>query len=231
VATRVLGVDSCPSGWIGISLGDDGLAAWFGRTLAELVAAAVSKGPPACVAVDIPLGLPDVGRRRADAEVRALLSPRGSCVFDALTRTAYQAATHAEANALQRARTGKGLSQQAYRLGVKVLDANGFAALGSHVVIEAHPELCFARMGDGVVRAGKKTWAGQQRRRELLAAQGIDVDQVGTAGEAGLRAGPDDLLDAAAVAWTAARYVEGKASSYPEVPEVFSDGLPAAIWV
>mgnify|MGYP001097360208 CR=1 FL=1 len=50
-------------------------------------------------------------------------------------------------------------------------------------------------------------------------------------GEAGLRAGPDDLLDAAAVAWTAARYVEGKASSYPDVPEVFSDGLPAAIWV
>jgi predicted RNase H-like nuclease len=227
----VLGVDSCPSGWVGISIGDDGLAAWFGRTLAEVVAAAETGGPLACVGVDIPLGLPDLGRRRADAEVRALLSPRGSCVFDALTRVAYEAATHAEANALQRTQTGKGLSQQAYRLGLKVLDANAFAVLGTHMVIEAHPELCFARMGDGVVRAGKKTWAGQQRRRALLAAQGIDVDQVGTAGEAGLRAGPDDLLDAAAVAWTAARYVEGKASSYPDVPEVFSDGLPAAIWV
>jgi hypothetical protein len=27
------------------------------------------------------------------------------------------------------------------------------------------------------------------------------------------------------------RYLRGEASSYPGVPEVFGDGLPAAIWV
>jgi predicted RNase H-like nuclease len=229
--TRVLGVDSCPSGWVGICLGDDGPAAFFGRSLAEVVAVAEAGGPLACVAVDIPLGLPDRGRRQADVEVRALLSPRGSCVFDALTRASYEQVTHAEANALQRAQTGKGLSQQAYRLGVKVLDANDFAALGTHLIVEAHPELSFARMGDGPLRAGKKSWAGQQQRVALLAAHGIDVGKLGTAGEAGLRAGPDDVLDAAAVAWTARRYVRGGASSYPQVPEVFSDGLRAAICV
>ena len=41
----------------------------------------------------------------------------------------------------------------------------------------------------------------------------------------------DDLLDACAVAWTARRYAAGTAYSLPDPPEVFSDGLPAAIWV
>jgi len=41
----------------------------------------------------------------------------------------------------------------------------------------------------------------------------------------------DDLLDACAVAWTAARYAAGTAYSLPDPPEVFSDGIPASIWV
>jgi predicted RNase H-like nuclease len=40
-----------------------------------------------------------------------------------------------------------------------------------------------------------------------------------------------DGLDACAVAWTAARYAAGTAYSLPDPPEVFSDNLPAAIWV
>jgi predicted RNase H-like nuclease len=43
--------------------------------------------------------------------------------------------------------------------------------------------------------------------------------------------GEDDLLDACAVAWTAVRHALGVSESYPDVPEVFSDGIPAAIWV
>jgi predicted RNase H-like nuclease len=41
--------------------------------------------------------------------------------------------------------------------------------------------------------------------------------------------GEDDLLDACAAAWTAVRHSRGLSESFPEVPEVFSDGLPAAI--
>jgi hypothetical protein len=33
------------------------------------------------------------------------------------------------------------------------------------------------------------------------------------------------------VAWTAARCASGTARSLPERPEVFSDQIPAAIWV
>ena len=41
----------------------------------------------------------------------------------------------------------------------------------------------------------------------------------------------DDVLDACAVAWTAHRHAVGEARSLPDPPEVFSDGIPAAIVV
>jgi predicted RNase H-like nuclease len=40
----------------------------------------------------------------------------------------------------------------------------------------------------------------------------------------------DDVLDACAVAWSAARHASGFARPLPDPPEVFSDGIPAAIW-
>ena len=40
----------------------------------------------------------------------------------------------------------------------------------------------------------------------------------------------DDVLDAAACAWTAARYERGLARSPPDLPEVGDDGRAVAIW-
>jgi predicted RNase H-like nuclease len=40
----------------------------------------------------------------------------------------------------------------------------------------------------------------------------------------------DDVLDAAAAAWTALRVSQGAARCLPDPPETFSDGLPCAIW-
>jgi predicted RNase H-like nuclease len=225
--TRVLGVDGCPTGWIGVVLDD--LSLHFGATLASLVTAAEAGGPLACVGVDIPIGLPASGRRQADVLARAALGPRRSTVFDTAVRAAYLAPTHAEADALHRAATGSGLSVQAYRLGPKVLDVDGFVRLGSHVVIEVHPELCFARMAGEPLLAGKKTWAGAQQRRDLLAAQGLPVDRLEDVAGAGLRAAVDDVLDAVAVAWTARRHMAGLATSLPAEPEPL-DGLPVAVW-
>ena len=42
---------------------------------------------------------------------------------------------------------------------------------------------------------------------------------------------PDDLLDAAAAAWTARRVLAGSARPLPDPPEVDSSGRPVAIWV
>jgi predicted RNase H-like nuclease len=219
--TAVLGVDGCPGGWVGVVLDGDASKAATAATLAELVALV---DPVACVAVDIPIGLPDTGRRQADTLVRRVLGRRGTTVFDAAVRDAYEAATHAEGSALHRERTGRGLSVQAWHLGPRVLDAGAFARSGSHLVLEVHPELSFASMA-GTDLPPKKTPEGAAARRELLEAQGISVPALPRPARA------DDVLDACAVAWTARRYLDGQASSYPAEPELFSDGIPAAIWV
>ena len=83
-------------------------------------------------------------------------------------------------------------------------------------------------MAGAPLHDSKSTWAGAVRRRQLLAARGIDLD--GDLGLAGLRVGVDDVLDAAAVAWTARRIADGCARRLPAEPERFSDGVDCAIW-
>ncbi|NUP38908.1 MAG: DUF429 domain-containing protein, partial [Streptomyces sp.] len=51
-------------------------------------------------------------------------------------------------------------------------------------------------------------------------------DELGPAG----RVPPDDVLDAAAAAWSAHRIALGTAASLPDPPETTRDGLPVAIW-
>jgi predicted RNase H-like nuclease len=94
-------------------------------------------------------------------------------------------------------------------------------------VVETHPELSFAEMAGGPMAAAKTTPEGIAAHLAELARHGISRPSV--LADSGYAA--DDLLDACAAAWTAARYVSGDARSLPDPPEVSSDGIPAAIWV
>lgn len=94
-------------------------------------------------------------------------------------------------------------------------------------MVEVHPELCFAVMAGAPLQTRKKTAEGVGERVGLLAAQGIRLPE-----DVPLdRRGVDDVLDATAAAWTAARVVAGRAERLPARPERFSDGLDAAMWV
>jgi predicted RNase H-like nuclease len=140
---RVLGVDACKKGWVAVS---NELSGYFGRTIVELLAAASQHGDVAVVAIDIPIGLPVAGPRQADVLARSLVGRRASSVFSTPVRAALAAATHAEATALSVRATGKGLSQQAYALGAKILEVDQWARAAPCPVIEVHPEVCFATM-------------------------------------------------------------------------------------
>jgi predicted RNase H-like nuclease len=94
-------------------------------------------------------------------------------------------------------------------------------------VIEAHPELSFATMAGAPITAGKKTDEGRTARLAALRAAGLGSPSV----LSGSGYAADDVLDACAAAWTAARWVNGEARSLPDPPQTFSDGIPAAIWV
>ena len=103
-----------------------------------------------------------------------------------------------------------------------------FSRTSGLVVVEAHPELSFASMGgEGPVLASKSTWSGHRERSRRLANVGIALpDDLGLAGAAGVV----DVLDAAAVAWSANRVAEGTAFSLSEPLETDEDGIQVAVW-
>jgi len=234
----VLGVDACRDGWVGIAWGGgDELWAYAGTTVADVLDLCAADGPVAVTGIDIPIGLPDAGPRQADLAARLAVGPRRSSVFETPVRAALEAPDQATAGRINHAATGRRVSAQAFGLRHRILEVDAWLrdvpANERPAVYEVHPELCFALMAGsgqlGTLADSKRTWAGVEQRRMLLAREGIFL--AGTLGAAGTKAGVDDVLDAAAVAWTAARLTAGDAKSLPDPPQVFSDGVPAAIWV
>jgi predicted RNase H-like nuclease len=90
-AERVLGVDACKAGWVGIALSGRTITAYTAAHVDELVAAAHTDGSVDVVAIDMPIGLPDDGTRRADGLARAAVGPRRSSVFITPVRAALEA--------------------------------------------------------------------------------------------------------------------------------------------
>jgi predicted RNase H-like nuclease len=113
-------------------------------------------------------------------------------------------------------------------LQAKVLQVDRWVRQTPHRVVEVHPEASFAEIGGTALQSRKSSWAGIALRRQLLAGAGISLpEDIGLAGE---KAAADDVLDAAAAAWTAVRVLRDQARPSPSPPELFSDGLPSAIW-
>lgn len=227
----VLGVDACPGGWVGVLIDTTGRASVFvDASIGGLVALVRETTPVAVVAIDIPIGLPDASGRLADAEARRQLAGKSSSVFSTPTRAALEAESYAAARAANLAATDgrTSVSAQAYALREKVLQVDGWVrSRPGATVIEVHPEVSFARMAGAPVLARKKDADGVRARREALAAHGI----VAPPWFRGAGFGEDDLLDACAAAWSAVRHSLGVSESFPATPEVFSDGVPAAIHV
>ncbi len=225
---RVLGVDACTAGWVGIALADQSTHAYVAGEFESLIAAVQAEGPLDVVAVDMPIGLPDAGRRRADVLARAAVGPRWASVFMTPVRASMEAPDYVSALAINRAATEAGVSRQAFGLRPKLFQVERYVRQSRLRIVEAHPEVSFATLAGGPVGARKSTWAGAMLRRRLLAEAGMTIpDDLGVAGHG---AAVDDVLDAAAAAWTARRVVRDEARPMPDPPETFSDGLSCAIW-
>ena len=223
---RVIGIDGCRKGWIGIVAGDGGVEALFSPRVADLVAAA---GDVAAIAIDIPIGLPDRGVRQADRAARERLGRLASSVFLTPVRAALAAEPYREATAVAVRLTGSGISQQAYRLREKIFEVEDWLPGSPAPVWEVHPEISFAVANGAPLGCSKHTWAGGQERRQILARHGLVLD--GPLLPAGRHAGPDDVLDAAIAAWSARRLAAGTGESLPARPEEMTPGgRPMAIW-
>jgi predicted RNase H-like nuclease/GrpB-like predicted nucleotidyltransferase (UPF0157 family) len=226
----VLGVDGCKAGWVGVLLTRGGIEVLVAAEIVALVDEARNRRPGLeVVGIDMPIGLPDDAPRGTDLGARKRLpAGRKSSVFPTPARAAIEADTYVDANAANREALGRGLSQQAYRLIPKIVQVDDYVRFGAPVnVVEAHPEVSFAEIDPTCVIPSKLTVEGAAGRRAALRGVGLEPP----AYVRGQGYAADDLLDACAVAWTAARYAAGTAYSLPDPPEVFSDGIPAAIWV
>ena len=224
----MLGIDACKAGWVGIVLSQGTVSAHLAARIGDLVEDASSSGPLSVIAIDIPIGLPDRGRRQADLLIRKAVGPRWASVFMTPVRPSLEAADFATATAASRRLAGEGISRQAFALQAKILQVDNWVRQTRHRVVEVHPEASFAQLAGAPLHSAKSTWAGIAQRRQLLTEAGIVLpDDLGTAGE---KAAVDDILDAAAAAWTAMRVIRDQARPHPDPPELFSDGLASAIW-
>ncbi|MGZ5403163.1 MAG: DUF429 domain-containing protein [Nocardioides sp.] len=226
MTTVVLGVDGCRGGWVGAVLEGDQIELVVSDSIAGLVAAVGVA--PVVVGIDIPIGLPDAGPRQADVLARRELPVgRKSSVFPTPVRAAVSASTWQEANEANRRATGKGLSHQGFNLCRKIAEVDAWVRGGPGMtVLEVHPEVSFAALGADTVPT-KKRPEGRRIRLAALRRAGLRLPEVARTPAYD----QDDVLDACAVAWTARRHHAGESRRLPDPPEVFSDGIGAAVHV
>ncbi|WP_054310319.1 DUF429 domain-containing protein [Mesorhizobium sp. 1M-11] len=247
------GVDGCKAGWIAVRQDPGGFPTvgiypGFGDLLAALP-------PDAIVAVDMPIGLPEVsgkGGRGPEALVRPLLGERQSSVFAIPSRAAvyadtapfstieawYEAHRRASAVAATTSDPPRSVSIQAFGIFAKIREIDGLLTARPELrtrVFESHPEVAFWRLNDGRAMSlpkkikGAVNPAGMEERRALLARHGYEhtfLDQMPPKGAAA-----DDFLDAAVMLLIAGRIARGEAVSYPNPPFVDGRGLSVAIHV
>jgi predicted RNase H-like nuclease len=208
---EVVGIDGTKGGWVAIALDSDGhfasdhMVSEVASNFAEFDAASI-------IAIDVPIGF---GPRRADAAARAYLSGTPSVVFPTPSRDLLEGPFG----------PGLGISAQSHALGPRVLHLTELARSDARFR-EVHPEVSFRVMNGGrALGHRKKSAAGALIRIELLSRQGIELTRLTEAASAPL----DDVLDAAAAAWSARRILAGVAKSLPDPPELI-DGYPVTIW-
>ena len=213
--TRVGGADVCRAGWALATLDVEAEpGSPESRPSVHLVerfdevVAMVRDGGLALVAVDIPIGLPDSGRRACDTEARTVVGPRRSSVFSAPIRPLLGTSSHAEANARSLGIAGRGISIQAFGLFERIIEVDSLLTAELQGWIrEVHPEVVFARLNGGQPLLNpKRRTAGRIERLEILRPYVGDVsDLPRPSGMAG-----DDALDAVAAALAARAVVRGE---------------------
>jgi predicted RNase H-like nuclease len=213
----VAGVDGCRGRWLVVrrvvGRGPDAgtePSAELVDDLAPLIDE-LRRGRLAALAVDMPIGPLDDHPRTCDVEARRLLGPRRSSVFPTPVRAVLDAvvdhgADYDEARRVSRAAVGVAPSVQAFNLVPAIGHLDRLVQVGDQDrLVEAHPELAFARLNDEPLPHPKRTAEGRALRRRLLVA----ADPAFGPLIASSRLPAIDLLDAAVLTITAARVVAG----------------------
>jgi predicted RNase H-like nuclease len=224
----VAGADGCRGGWVCFKVEVSSLA----TSLEVLDLPSILKDKPpdlVYIGIDIPIGLLD-GSRACDKAARKLLGqPRGTSVFAAHCRASLLANSHAAASTVNRQRTGRGLSQQAWGIVPKIRQVDDTITPDCQQwAFEVHPEVCFWALNQHSPMAhNKKIKHGTAERVSVLKPFFPDIERHLASRPS--QVGSDDLLDAAAAAWTALKRHRGEAGCVC-TPERDEKGLTVAIY-
>jgi predicted RNase H-like nuclease len=198
----VLGVDGSRGGWVGALVTGQEVT-WL--RLPDVRAALAVDAD--VVAIDMPIGLPDTGRRECDLLAKRLLGAAHSRVFLAPPRGVLDSPDHPTASARHRRLVdGAGMSVQTWNIADRMREVDD--AADDPRLVEVHPELSFAALA-GRVLGRKKTAEGRVERLAALRTwlPGLDPGSVPSG---------DDAPDALAAAWSGRRWLDGVARVLPE---------------
>lgn len=220
---RVVGIDAAGRhGWLGVVIDGRGYQGARLGTPREIINWAE---PVEIIGVDIPIGNVPGGRRRADVEARRFVGPRRAAVFSAPPAEVHNAGSLTEANETLTTIGAPGMSAQAWSLIPRMIEVTPIADSDARI-FEVHPEVSFCELAGEHLAWTKKSWNGLLLRRRLLSEAGISLpDAIPEIGSAVA----DDVVDAAAAAWSARRIAIGTARSLPDPPEE-ALGRRVAIW-
>lgn len=160
---KYVGLDWAGKGWFSVVLRDDPddedeyetevfptiLSVWHKHSDAERIF------------VDIPIGLPEGGRRRCDEIAADKLGPdRRSSVFWTPCRDAVYATTLEDAKEINRKNTDYSISNQTWAIMPRIREVDEFLQEVEEArdpVREVHPEVCFWAFEGAAMANGKKT--------------------------------------------------------------------------
>jgi len=230
--TRVAGVDGAKGGWVAIvaDLDADGTAHPRELRFVEKLRDLAKGDRFALIAIDMPMGFPDTaqkGGRDCERAARAALPGKTSSVFSAPSRKALAASDYRDAIR----RNGLGLSKQAFNIFPKMRELDALLRRKPPCrIVEAHPELGFARLAGAPVLEKKKTPEGRKRRLALLAREGFGEIAHWLDLLPRKLVAPDDVIDAAVVCLAAARVACGKGECFPARAGKDRFGIEMGIW-
>jgi len=225
----VAGIDGCRAGWL--CLTKDLVTGEIHSCILERISELLTLKPrPRIVAIDVPIGLKDSGPRACDLQARALLKfPRSCSVFPAPIRPVLTAKSYVETCQLGLKADGRKLNRQTWAIMPKIVEVD--ACLSAHLTLqrwirEVHPEVCFCAWNDNIAMVHRKKSSDGRAEREVLVEPryGKEYQAVQPSLPRGQYSN-DDLLDAFAALWTAARVAAESATVLPANPPLDSHGL------
>jgi predicted RNase H-like nuclease len=194
--SRYIGLDGFRWGWVAVWIDDEGFDGFdYAPELDRLLSV-----PHKRAMIDIPIGLPNVGRRVCDVEAQRLL---GSSVFVGARRNLLTFDTQASANEYYWLHEGKGTGISCQLRGIrdKIKQVDDFITpMLQDELLETHPELIFSKLKGAGKLERKKSHVGRSQRIKILMNSGFRRIEQWLDWRQNTGIGRDDLIDACACA-------------------------------